>query len=98
MSGVGGYVHWGGGYVWGGVKDKRGWVPTHPLLTPSGGHNTCGQQAGGKHPTGMLSCSTCFLISYSLQNKKCKRFVAEGLRQFISKGMSVSHSAMTCAI
>ena len=33
-------------------------VGTHPLLlTPSGGHqNMYGWQAGGTHPTGMLSC------------------------------------------
>ena len=34
-----------------------------PALTPSGSHKSvCGRQAGGTHPTGMLSCYN--IISY----------------------------------
>ena len=55
MSGMGGYV-WGGWVCLGWVGMSRGWVPTHQLLKLSGGYHTYGQQAGGMHPTRMLSC------------------------------------------
>ena len=41
------------------THSPRPGIPTlHPLaLTPSAGHqNTCGWQAGGTHPTGIISC------------------------------------------
>ena len=46
---------------------SRGWVcPGHgyppPLLTPSGSHHTYGQQAGGMHRTGILSCCYHFYL------------------------------------
>ena len=38
-----------------------------PALTPSGDHqNMCSWQAGGAHPTGMLSCLTMYLDLLSL--------------------------------
>ena len=38
-----------------------GYPSTHPILTPSAGHhNTCSWQAGGMHPTGILSFSVPF--------------------------------------
>ena len=49
MSRGDGYVQGVGGYVQG--------LGTHLLLlTPNGGHHTYSRQAGGTHPTGMLSC------------------------------------------
>ena len=39
-----------------------------PVLTPSGGHpNTYGWQAGGTHPTGILSCFSFSFISRLLR-------------------------------
>ena len=45
------------GYVQRWVGMSRGWVP-------SGGHHTYGWQAGGMHPTGMLSCY-CYMSIFS---------------------------------
>ena len=37
-----------------------GYVYPPPVLTPNGNyHNTYDWQAGGTHPTGMLSCCIC---------------------------------------
>ena len=61
----GGYVQ--GEYVLGGgysTPDIKPGIPTPSVLTPSGGHqNTCGWQACGIHPTGMLSCYDLLLHS-----------------------------------
>ena len=70
-GGVQGWTGKSRGYVWGGVVMSKGggshpfprhWtrgglgVDTHPLLLiPNGGHHIYGRQAGGAHPTGMLS-------------------------------------------
>ena len=71
MLGVGGYV-WGGrlGMFGGGVCPRGGcphswtWDLKEVVGTHPPGHGTwdtmgCGWQAGGMHPTGMLSCSKC---------------------------------------
>ena len=65
MCPVGGYVQAGGyvckewlcsgdGYPPLQTMDLKGYPPL--LLTPSGSHHTYYRQAGGMHPTRMLSC------------------------------------------
>ena len=46
----------GGGYVQGGTH------PLIPPLIPSGSYHKYFHQAGGTHPTGMLSCQYCIVL------------------------------------
>ena len=56
------------GYVclWVGISRRGGYSRGTP--TPSGSHHTHGHQAGGTHPTGMLSCFLCTDTTHLLQN------------------------------
>ena len=60
--------------------------PTHQTLGPDGNRNTCGRQAGGTHPTGMLSC--CFIFC-DIQVFPGKHFVAEPFKHiFVNRKCS----------
>ena len=72
VHGLGGYVNEGGVYVQGcvciGVHTSRAWEPG-----PLPGNGTwditgCGRQAGGRQPTGMLSCFMKFCKKHGRNN------------------------------
>ena len=44
-----------------------------PLFTPSGGHHTYGRQAGGTHPTAMLSCLLDFFVFTDFPSTKLEQ-------------------------
>ena len=51
------------------------------VLTSSGGHqNTYGWQAGGTHPTGMLSCFSYYGYCCVLQNDTCRSTLQQVIR------------------